>query len=571
MKRGTLLLALALLLQGSTSLAVLGNGKPPHKKLTRGQRRAARRALAEASATQTQLEKAQFQQQKEDVASIIAEVEGAGAADKCFEATFGPHLRSQQEADAADQAAAQEQAEAAVAEATAAADAALAAHAEGDDNTGWNLLDGIFGGAGAGAQAEPTAQEVAAQEAAQAQAEKDAAAAALKAEQEATAEKFVEWQKIDGVQDVVGSVADAAAQMNTQLAAKAAVRSAAKKVTAKVSEQAMLTKEQRAKRLFAHVLTEIAQQAQTPSYDEQFDGFEDTTASRRPAVMQTTHSATWKALTNPSDPTVLIGLLSGDTVPDAEVNAYAHYVDQAIARLAARFKTNHAQRAPEADIPTREAICAMNKKLSWTLMKLLDLARKQDLSVSAQSQQMVLKWVAENDTAIAELDKAQQAQRAELEEAQQAQLQELRGAHTASDVADRLGQWTLRARIAQCGQIKADAYQTGPSKGANIAQAIQISQELAAGLQSGTANLNDAALFIAAVQEKAIPVDLGTLFELKEAITACKEANEAAAVAQAQKSKDAADTLAQDADAFDARATELTGRLGVLLGEDDWS
>lgn len=558
MKRGTLLLILTLALQGSTSFAVLGDGNNPHE-LTKGQKRAARaarRALRRAQEVQQAAEVAQALAAAEakDTAAAVSAARAERKPDPCFVEVFGPQPKPT-DYDSDDNGKNEE-------------DPPPSAMQTADEKvSAWSRLGEIFAGAGA-----PTTEELAAQKDAQ----EAAAAAELKAQQKETADAFVGWQKTPGVRQVVTDIPAAAQQMQRGSATKQTTRTALQTVLKPLAEAALDAKERKARELFANVLTDIESYPKTPSFDEALEAFD--IATRRPTVSQKTHNAVWKAATNPSDPKVLIGLLSKEHVADDEAAAYTHYLEQAIQRLATLFKQNHALRPSAQTVSARTQICATNKELSWTLMKLLALAGEQDLAVSNRSKETIVSLVAANDEAIAELESAQQIQRAQLESTQNAQLAALRGAHTPSDVADRLGQLSLCARIRILRSIKARSFQSGLHKAPNLAQAIEISQALATGLKDGTVNLNDAALFLNAVQEKNIPVDVGTLRELKDAIAEIQAANEATASAQAQENKAAADALAEKAAAFDISSEALIARLSSLLGEgegedegDGWS
>jgi len=200
MKRGTLLLALALLLQGSITWGVLGETPRLTKAQKRSARRARKKALALTSATENQ--------PTDDHALL--------------EMTFGPELKpvdyvsdnaEDGKAEADDLAASvHAEIDAAVAAAIVAADASddNGAHSEvtADAGAGAGWFDTLLG---AGAAA-PTDQELAAQ----AQAQQDTAAAQLKAEQEKTAAAFIEWQGTDGVKDVVGAIKGGAQAMQAK-------------------------------------------------------------------------------------------------------------------------------------------------------------------------------------------------------------------------------------------------------------------------------------------------------------------------------------------------------------------
>lgn len=527
MKRGTLLLALALLLQGSAAWGVLG------KDLSNKERRQARKARR----------KARDAEQAADGTAEITTVESADGK-TAFQVTFGPTTKpadyasddADGKAEADLTASVKEQVDAAVAAAEAAIETAEAdvKVATADDNstsegkedtgagTGW--LDTILRRTAA---AGPTQEELEAQ-----------AAAQLKAELAATGEKFEEYYQTAGVPEVVGAVKTAADQMALLRNEKEARRAVVRKALETLPKASLEHKEVVAKRLFAEVIAEATQKAKTPSFDKQYSNFEDTTPKRSVAAKQVTHSALWKATTNPSNPENIIGLLQKTQVADNEVAAYQHYIDQAISNIATSLETSHARRDGAQDVPTKRNICAVNGKLAWQLMTLLELAKQQELPVSKQSEGMVLHWLAKNEEAIAELETAH------LKE-----IAQFKGAQTQNDVVERLGIRTLRNRISLCRQVEPKAFNSGAKKASNMAEVIKISTELAQELEAGIASLNDVALFVAAIQEKGIPLDLDSLKSLRNAIIVAQDRNNETVSAQAQQSlsfEENAETLSND-------------------------
>lgn len=518
MKKGTLLLAIALLLQGSAAWGVLGtNPVGLSKKDRRAAQKARKKARDAKAATQ------------ESVTESTA-----------FEIVFGPvtqpadYVSNSEDGKAEDLAAsARDEAADAVAAATEAADAQLAATADSDaskgeegsgagvEQTGW--FDTLLGRTAT----EQTAEELAAQ-----------ADAELKQQQEATAETFKEAVALPGVQATQAAIPNAADQMASLRNEKEAQRAVVRKAIKTLPKASLEHKEVVAKGLFAEVIAKIAQKEKTPSFDKQYSNFENTTSKRSVAAKQLTHSAVWKAATDPSNPENIIGLLQKSQVADNEVAAYQHYIDQAISRIATSLETSHARRDGAQDVPTKRNICAVNGKLAWQLMTLLELAKQQELPVSKQSEGMVLHWLAKNEEAIAELETAH------LKE-----IAQFKGAQTQNDVADRLEIRTLRDRISLCRQVEPKAFNSGCKKASNMAEVIRISTELAQELEAGTASLNDVALFVAAIQEKDIPLDLDSLRSLRNAIIVAQDRNNETVSAQAQQSlsfEENAETLSND-------------------------
>ena len=531
MKRGTLLLALALLLQGSTSLAVLGDDAQ-HKKLTKGQKRKARRALAEAK--KVELERAQYDQQAQEVAQILAEVEGTGAAtskDECFEVTFGPHLRSH----AADKATAQEQAEAAVAEATAAADAALAAQ---DDNAGWNFLGGMFDGAGAGAQAEPTAQEVAAQEAAQqaaqAQAEKDAAASALKAEQEATAKAFVAWQQTDGIQGVVNSIADASAQMKAKRLARVA---ALQHIKDRQAPKAELHKavQTAATALAQRLQATPMQDPYTPvatEYDSEYSDVEGAD-TKEYATTQAKYTS-WNPGYDLRNPATLLAHLQNQEIAPEHQQHFETLVAAACSKLTLQAESAMTAASGE-DVAARKACVQANAAHMQTLNAIARAARLKKLNLTRATKRMMLQLQTKNDkyvTLTAQMATA-----------------EITGARiTLNDDDFRLP--TASRVIARAKRTKHDKLQ-GAQGTDNLAVITRALAELTAELQDGTADLETIASALDLLNSpKGIHVAPHVVKDLHEALAQVATTN------SATSRKELSDALALN-DRFEALTKQV--------------
>ncbi len=273
--------------------------------------------------------------------------------------------------------------------------------------------------------------------------------------------------------------------------------------------------EMKEKRQRKKMLAELKEtRKQIPSTGEVFSKFENG-STRQAATTQKPHSSLWKRFSNPSSPSSIITLLQENEVPDDEVMAYQSYVNNAINTLAQAFKGSHGQCNKISNVQTRQDICQQNKAVATTLITILQLAKERNLTVSNEAQEMAAYWLEENNRAIEALLQAEHAE-----------IKELRSVQATDVVAALLGNHTLEGRVKRFRQVRPESFVSGSNRTENMKQVMEIASSLAEELNSGERNLNQVTLFVMALQEKGISLDLESLTRLREALIQAQNQND---------------------------------------------